>query len=176
MFAPRVRYTLRMAQRATAYRARLGRAGRGLWRACRAGWRPGLVAALAVLLALLNPALCVIHCLVLHGGHAPAHAHHGHGAAAHAHIHHDGAVGASHMVTPAAHDHGGPAGAGPCAHQADGAGAPLPRALYELAPLAAPLLALTLLLSRPSARARVALRPLAPASPPTPPPRPVALP
>lgn len=168
----------------TGYEEQIRRARLALRGACCAGRRHGLVVALALLLALLNPALCVLHCVMLHGAHgaAPAgggqaghdqsrHAHQQHAAMAQRPGHHDHAAMGQQ---PAAGDPGPAMTLCEMMRGAEGAGQPMPRALYELAPLAALLVVLTLLPLHAPAGAPLAIRPLPRRSPPTPPPRPFA--
>lgn len=162
----------------TGYEAQIRRARLALKGACCAGRRHGLPLALALLVALLNPALCVLHCVILHGAHgapvAPgqghaSHQHHaapGHGHAGHQH---HAALGQQPAADPAA-----PVTLCDLMRQAERSGEPTPRALYELAPLAALLVALTLLPLHAPAAAPPPIRALPRRSPPTPPPRPLA--
>lgn len=169
-----------MELRATRYRALGWRVRRALGRAARLGWRRALVAGLATLLALLNPVLCVIHCMVLHAHHSAGHAAHAHHSAEHAaHAGHSAAQALAHrgagLDTPG-HSDAAPDVA-PCPlQQAKSSGPPAPQALYELAPLAGLLLALLLLPMRVFPLAGFVLHPRDPGRPPTPPPRLLALP
>lgn len=129
---------------------------------------PGL--ACGLLLGVLIPLACVLHCLRHapsgHAGHAD---HAGHGGHHHAPVARPASTAAGH--TPDGHDHR------LCGMHADeiAAGMDYPRALYELTPLAAPALVVVVaLLGAAAARARLGDAGRADA-PLTPPPQPLPL-
>lgn len=129
---------------------------------------------LALLLGVLNPALCLLHCYVSHGlaaasGVAHGREHDGHHAGASAsHGHHAGAADASQgrHVDAASADQG----PGPCASTAlPTAAQPMPRAAYDLTliPLALGLIPLALVARTPLIPWRPrAARPPRPLTPP----------
>lgn len=116
---------------------------------------------LALLIGVLNPSLCILHCQLLQGA-GPAHSHTP-GQAGHAHHAH-------HSASSDATGHAGPCAAAGLA----GAGRLLPQAAYELAPVASALAALTLALASRALVGPPRLRAALPAAPLTPPPQPLA--
>lgn len=130
---------------------------------------------LALFVILLNPALCVLHCLALEGGSAPGtggHAlHSAHEAAGHALHNAHGAHTAAKAAPTQAAGQSDVALVCAMAQALDEDGGPLPRALYELTPIAALAVAFALAMLGAPPAPGPARRPLTPPAPPSPPPR-----